>query len=54
MWCVTICKGDYRMPVIFTSYNDASDLIMSVLSSDEHKEIKVVVTTVEATDGITL
>lgn len=50
MWCVTICKGDYRMPILFTSFNDASDLVRDVLSSDESRDIRVIVTTVNAED----
>lgn len=47
MWCVTICKGDYRMPILYTRYDDASDLVRSVLSSDEAKDIFVIMAAVE-------
>lgn len=54
MWCVTVCKGDYRLPICFTSFHDASDFIQSAFASDEYKNIQIVITVdtnAEALDG---
>lgn len=46
MWCVTVCKGDYRMPVMFTSYASATDFIESLFTSDEYEKLSVVLTVI--------
>lgn len=47
MWVVTVCKGDYRMPVRFSTYGCAADYAQSVFTSDDYEDIQVVITYME-------
>lgn len=44
MWWVTICKGDYRLPVKFSDYRSASEFMESIFTADEYEDIVVVLT----------
>lgn len=43
MWLVTLCRGEYRMPLTFRSFMDVSDWIQNAYVSNEGKDLQVVI-----------